>query len=82
MPEISTILTIFDKILNLIGLIREGKIQRDNKIESALHALYTALAETKVYVLLLKNRNPGHDTFFKKHYYVPGFLTDFSDFLS
>ena len=66
MPEVSTILTIFDKFLNVIGLIREGKIQRDNKIDSALHALYTALAETKAYVVLLKNganrnRNKEHN---------------------
>ena len=66
MPEVSTILTMFDKFLNVIGLIREGKIQRDNKIDSALHALYTALAETKAYVVLLKNganrnRNKEHN---------------------
>jgi hypothetical protein len=66
MPEVSTIFTIFDKFLNVIGLIREGKIRRDNKIDSALHALYTALSETKAYVVSLKNgadrnRNKEHN---------------------
>lgn len=55
MAEATVILTIFDKVLNVLGLIRDGKIQRDNKIDSSLHALYAALAETKAYVVSLNS---------------------------
>ena len=50
MVETAIVLTIFDKLLNILGLIRTGKIERDDKIDAALHALNTALCETKDYV--------------------------------
>ncbi len=55
MAEAVVILTIFDKILNVLGLIRDGKVQRDDKIDNSLHALYAALGETKSYVKSLNN---------------------------
>ena len=50
MIEPAIAFTLFDKILAGLGLIREGKKQRTEKTEHALHALYVALAETKAYV--------------------------------
>ncbi|MHB8868729.1 MAG: hypothetical protein ACYC6T_05880 [Thermoleophilia bacterium] len=42
--------TLFDKVLAVIGLIRSGKKERSGKVDRALMALYTALAETKAYI--------------------------------
>jgi hypothetical protein len=42
--------TLFDKMLAGLGLLREGKKQRTEKIEQALLALYAAIAETKSYI--------------------------------
>jgi len=53
MPEAAIILTIFDKVLNVLGLIRDGNIKKDEKIDNSLHALYAALSETKAYSVLL-----------------------------
>lgn len=55
MPETVVILTIFDKVLNVLGLIRERNLKRDEKIDTALHSLYVALSETKIYTLELKS---------------------------
>ncbi len=63
--EAAIILTIFDKILNVLGLIRDGKVEKDEKIDSALHALYTALSETKAYTVLL---NEGAERTRKKEF--------------
>lgn len=65
MVEATAILTIFDKVLNVLGLIRDRKIERDEKIDASLHALYAALAETKAYVVSLReggerNRQKEH----------------------
>jgi hypothetical protein len=46
---------LFDKVLTVLGLIREGKRRRTDKTEQALLALYAALAETKRYVQDQKN---------------------------
>lgn len=54
MPETVVILTIFDKVLNVLGLIRQRNLKRDEKIDTALHSLYVALSETKIYTLELK----------------------------
>jgi hypothetical protein len=43
--------TLFDKVLAGLGLIREGKKQRTEKIDHALLALYAALSETRAYIL-------------------------------
>lgn len=58
MVEPTVILTIFDKVLNVLGLIRDGRVQRDEKIDGSLHALYAALAETKAYVVSLNSGEP------------------------
>lgn len=55
MAETTVILTIFDKVLNVLGLISERKIKRDEKIDASLNALYVALSETKTYIVSLKD---------------------------
>jgi hypothetical protein len=45
---------IFDKFLSIIGLIREGRLRRDEKIDLALYALYAAINETISYTTNLK----------------------------
>lgn len=57
MPEAIIVLTIFDKFLNIVGLVRDGKLKRDEKIDQALHSLYKALNETKAYVTTLNEGN-------------------------
>lgn len=57
MPDATIVLTIFDKFLKILGLIREGKIKRDEKIDQGLQALYKALNETKSYVVSLNEGN-------------------------
>lgn len=41
---------LFDKVLAGLGLIREGRMQRTEKVENALRALYVALTETRAYI--------------------------------
>jgi len=50
MIEPAVAFTLFDKVLNGIGLIREGKKRRTEQVNNALLALYAALSETKPYV--------------------------------
>jgi hypothetical protein len=60
MPEPETLISLFDKTLGAIGLIREGRQRRDERTDQALFALYTALGETRAYVSELakgKRRN-------------------------
>jgi len=60
MPELITIAALFDKSLAVFNLVREGKKQKNEKMDHALFALYTALNETKSYVEKLasgKRRN-------------------------
>ena len=52
--------TLFDKTISVLGLIRESKKQRTEKIDQALLALYAALAETRSYLSDLKSGKP-HD---------------------
>ena len=54
MPQATLVLTVFDKCLNIIGLVRDGKIKRDRQVDEALNALFKALCETKAYVAGLK----------------------------
>jgi hypothetical protein len=56
MPSAKIALGMFDGCLKTLGLIREGKKRRDEKIDQALFALYAALNETKSYV---ENRQRG-----------------------
>lgn len=55
MTEAATLIGILDKCLAVIGLIRDGKVRRDEKIDAGLHALHTALCETKAYVTRLND---------------------------
>lgn len=48
--EAATVLTIFDKILNIIGLVKSGKLRRDDKIDSALKQIHEALVQTQLYL--------------------------------
>lgn len=72
MADATIVLTIFDKFLKILGLIRKGKIKRDEKIDQALQALYKALNETKSYVASLnegsaRNRGKEHDIAYMWH---------------
>jgi len=53
----STILTITDKILNIIGLVQAGKLVRDEKIDTALNQIYKALTQTQSYIHRESERN-------------------------
>lgn len=55
MVEPVTLLGLFGKTLGVLGLIREGRQRRNEQIDRALFALYTALCETRVYVRDLEN---------------------------
>jgi hypothetical protein len=60
MPGEEIAFAVFDRVLGVIGLIREGKKRRDERIDQGLYALYAALNETKAYVERLhsgKRRN-------------------------
>jgi len=50
MIEPTIAFTLFDKVLTGLGLIREGKKQRTERIDNALLALYAALAEIRAYI--------------------------------
>ena len=52
-PEIMTMVTLFDRLLAAIGLIREKQKDKSNRTDQSLYALYTALNETKAYVSFL-----------------------------
>lgn len=60
MIEASIVMIILDKFLNVLGLIRDGKVKKDAQIDKALLALYAALSETKAYVACLEEGKP-HD---------------------
>lgn len=55
MIESAVAFSLFDKILATIGLIREGKKQRTQKVDIALNLLYTALNETSGYIAYRKD---------------------------
>lgn len=55
MIEQGILIKMFDSTMSAMGLIRAGKKQRDEKLDQALFALYTALVETKAYVSELNN---------------------------
>jgi hypothetical protein len=58
MIEPTTAFTLFDKTLSVLGLIREQKKQRTEKIDQALLALFAALTETRSYLSDLQNGKP------------------------
>lgn len=55
MLEVITLAQLFDKSLEVIGLVKQGKKERNDKIDQALFALYTALNETTAYLDDLKS---------------------------
>jgi len=55
MVEATLVLSIFDKCLNIFGLVRDGKLQREKQVDDGLHALFKALCETKAYVSRLND---------------------------
>ena len=60
MPKTEITVAIFDRLLAALGLIREGRRRRNERIDQALYALYAALNETKAYIEFLssgKKRN-------------------------
>ena len=72
MADATIVLTILDKFLNIVGLIRDGKLKRNENIDNALRALYKALNETKSYVASLnegnaRNRSKEHDIAYMWH---------------
>ena len=62
--EATIALSLFDKILNIIGLVKEGKLQRDEQIDSALNQTHKALIETQAYVHRagIDNRDPDKES--------------------
>jgi hypothetical protein len=50
MPATEVAFAIFDRCLAALGLIRERRKYRNERIDQALYALYTALNETKAYI--------------------------------
>jgi hypothetical protein len=55
MPTKEMAFVIFDRVIATLGLIREGKKRRNDRIDQALYALYTALNETKAYIERLES---------------------------
>lgn len=60
MMEVTTAVTILGKLLNVVGLIRNGRIKKDVRTDEALFALYAALSETKSYISSLAE-GKAHD---------------------
>jgi hypothetical protein len=50
MMEVTTALSIFDKLLDLLGLVKAGKIKRNEQVDLAFHKTHKALIETEVYI--------------------------------
>jgi hypothetical protein len=56
-PEIMAGITVFDRILTAVGLLRAKKKERSERTDQALYALYTALNETEAYMSYLESGN-------------------------
>jgi hypothetical protein len=56
-PELTTAIAIFDRLLAAIGLLRAKKKERRKKTDQALYALYVAVNETKAYMSYLESGN-------------------------
>jgi hypothetical protein len=54
----SVAFTLFDKVLSVLGLIRDKKRQRTEQTDQALLALYAALTETRLYISELEHGKP------------------------
>ena len=69
MMEPGVAFALFDKLLAGLGLIREGRRQRTEKVENALRALYVALTETRAYI---SERESGKRRNRKREYQLAG----------
>jgi len=58
MIEASTAMLILDRLLHVLGLIRDGKVKKSTHTDKALLALYAALSETKAYISSLAEGKP------------------------
>ncbi len=50
MIEVTTAIPIFDKLLDVFGLVKAGKIKRDDQVDLALQKTHQALVETQAYI--------------------------------
>ena len=50
MPTAELAFAVFDRLLAVLGLVREGRKVKSERTDQALNALYVALNETKSYV--------------------------------
>ena len=48
--ELTTAISIFDRLLDIFGLVKAGKVVRDEKTDLALQKTHKALVETQAYV--------------------------------
>ena len=53
MIESTTAISIFEKILDVFGLVKAGRIKRDNQVDMALKNTYKALVETQAYIRII-----------------------------
>ncbi len=56
-PESVTLFGLLDAALKAFGLVREGKIRRDEKTDKALTDLLEAVSKTELYINEFNNRN-------------------------
>ncbi|MBA7633336.1 hypothetical protein ES703_40900 [subsurface metagenome] len=58
--EVSTIFTVIDLCLKFLGLVRKGKLKRDERQDERITILYDVLSETQSYIARL-NRGDKRD---------------------
>jgi len=63
MIEVTTAISIFDKLLDIFGLVKAGEIKRDEKVDLALQKTHLALVETQAYIRIIsvQERNPSKE---------------------
>jgi len=54
-PEIMTGITIFNRLLAAIGLLKAKQKEKSERTDQALYALYAAVNETKAYISYLES---------------------------
>ena len=60
MIEVATAISIFDRLLNVFGLVKAGKIIRDEKVDLALRKTHQALVETQAYIRITDVQQRDH----------------------
>ncbi len=58
--ETSTALSIFDKMIGLLGLIKTGKIIRNDQVDTALRTAHKVLIETEAYIKSSSSENRNY----------------------